>query len=240
MSGAGALGAECRSAFGQAGAAALDAFSTSPTGILTSNPQGGGLLVKQVRDLLLANTDLAQSMLALAATANPDQRSSIGAAMGQVTLACAKAQPEVAQRLQEVVLAVANPDVLSAFRQATGDVSTAAVGVAASSAPASSPLGGANASLVGGGVGEAGSNGAKQGGGIASLAISGARFAQAAQRSFVSSANSVVSSSRPPVVTVPTPEAGTGLSGLAVAGALAAWWRLRRRKPAEPGRASKT
>lgn len=230
--------AECRSAFGRASAADMDSFIAQPTSLMTASPEGGGLMVKQVRELLLANTDLTQSVLALAANANAEQRSSIGAALGQVTQACSKTSPDVAQQIQAAVLTVSNPEIMTAFRQATGDVSTAAVGIGAASspAPAASPLGGTNASLIGGGVGEAGSGGVSQaGGGIPSSGFGGGGAGRSARAAFASLVGTTTTAVKPPVVTVPGPTAGAGFSGVVAIAFGLLLWRANRKRLASSG-----
>ncbi len=146
-----ALAASCNSAFGMASVADMDAFKADPLSLLNSNPNGGGALARSARALVLADTEFSDVMLSLGVAANADQRSAIGAGLGQAALACARTQPEAVQRMQAALISRGSPEIAQAFKAVTGDIPTTAVSVPATP---STPIGGTDASLIGGGQNE--------------------------------------------------------------------------------------
>ncbi|KQO65696.1 hypothetical protein [Methylobacterium sp. Leaf88] len=225
MMGGDASAASCSSAFGMASSADSDAFKADPFSILKGDAKGGAL-ARSTRELVLANTDFADVILSLGVAANGDQRAAMGAGLGQATLACARTQPELAQQLQLALLSRGSPELTEAFKAVVGEIPTTAVSIPAA---ASSPLGGGEASLIGGGQNSVPQGVVQAAGGGTGFAIRLVSVAPTARApSFFSPIGSIPTggpsgggstsggSSPAPVATVPGPVAGAGMPALVI------------------------
>lgn len=196
-----------------ANAEAVDRFTANPADILSRYPDAGFFMVKEMRELVLAKTELAKTLAGLSSKANADQLDAIGTALGQA--ARLKTSFEDGQQIQLAVIAVNNPTLTTAFLKMTGDVETAAVSSASSASSAA--LGGISSGAQGAiGQGNAGTS-TRSTATSSSSAAGGAEGASPAAFSFAIP----TPPSTPP--TVPGPIPGVGLVGLLVAGGA---WRL--------------
>src|SRR5262245_31496139 len=89
--------AQCVSSLGAAPRSAIDSFGENPAGLLQRHETAGFLLVKDVRELVLSNSDLAKSVAEVAKSASNDQIEAIGIGLGQAATACAKTNSEAGQ-----------------------------------------------------------------------------------------------------------------------------------------------
>lgn len=138
--------------------AEIGAFLANPAALLSRNPLGGLAMSSDVRALGGSSALAIEAIVSLVATANPQQRSAIGAGLARAAAACARTNPEYAAAIQEKVAAIEAPDVIAGFLSASNEVQTAALG-------ATSTVGGGAVGGTGGGGGAAGIGGGGGGGG---------------------------------------------------------------------------
>lgn len=217
-----AFAASCNSPYGMASTADRDAFKLNPQSILASNPTGGGILARSTRELLLGETDLHNSILTIAPTANVGQQSSLGVGLGQATLACARTNPALAQQISLAVLSKGPKDLVDAFKATLKDVETLSV-TNGPAAPATPGLGGVDANGNSGGP-EGSTPGVPQKG----FAPSSLGFGTDPAANNDSGTPLALASGSPignggtssPVATVPGPTVGEGPLALLVSGAV--------------------
>lgn len=103
----------------------------------------------KVRDLSATNAALAKDIVGVAQIATPQFRYAIAAGLAQAALACSGVDQQAAQLIQQAVASSQDSQFQASFAAITGDLSTAAIGIAASSAAnaaGSVPVTNANAS----------------------------------------------------------------------------------------------
>lgn len=107
----------------------ISSFISKPGDILSGNPVGGLTLSNQVRAIVASSTDSFDAVIGLVKDANKDQSISIGAGLARAVAACAKSLPGYADRIQQAVASLGNPDLIASFAVTNEDIRTAAVGV---------------------------------------------------------------------------------------------------------------
>lgn len=143
-----------------ANAAAVQAFTSSPASLLSANPNGGAALISAIRNLAVSDRAAISGITTLISSANPDQMSAIGTALGQATNLCLRTERETAVALQALVASTDKPALTTAFRAVAGDPRTAATG-------------GNTGGAQGGGAAGAGGQGATGGGGLGGSGVTG-------------------------------------------------------------------
>lgn len=124
---------------------AIDAFKADPTSILQS---GSADIVKNIRAFVATDATAASNVIKdILPKADPAMRGVIAAGLGQAASICGGRNPNAASEIQRVVLASGDSDFINAFRAASGDIRTAAVGAGGGGAG-----GGLGGSLGGAGV----------------------------------------------------------------------------------------
>lgn len=103
------------------------ATATPSSQLLPSFPNGGPALSSEVRNIVASNPEELAGIVGLIPAANVAQRSAIGAGLGQAAGVCNRPDPDTARRIQEAVIAAANPEMLASFQEVTGDRQTTAV-----------------------------------------------------------------------------------------------------------------
>jgi hypothetical protein len=105
----------------------IQQFLSNPASLLAlSGPQ----LIAMVRDLAASDPGTLNAIIGLLSSANPDQSTAIGTALGQVALMAASTDPAYATQIQDAVASSKNTSALVAFSAVVGgDIKlTAAVG----------------------------------------------------------------------------------------------------------------
>ena len=126
---------------------AISAFQANPGQLLSQYRDGGPELTKQVRDLVSSDKTTLGPIIALAKTANEDQRKAIAAALAQVAKAYAANDPAFANQIQQAVVTSGLPEFAKAYAEAAGDTGTASTGGGGGSGGgpvAGPPTGGSN------------------------------------------------------------------------------------------------
>lgn len=126
-------------------------FLANPQQALLRNPQGGGMLVRMIRDLLASDSATLPVVLALRANAGPAQKSAIGVALGQAARICVRIDQAYAGQIQQTVVDTQDNDLIAAYQLAAGDVQIAAG--PGGGPPSPGALGGSTGGLGGGGGG---------------------------------------------------------------------------------------
>jgi hypothetical protein len=106
----------------------ISAFQANPGQLLSQFRDGGPEMVKQVRDLVGSDKATLATIIALAKTANEDQRKAIGEGLAQIAKAYAKNDPASANQIQQAVANSGIPELAKAYAEAAGDTGTASTG----------------------------------------------------------------------------------------------------------------
>jgi hypothetical protein len=145
-------------------ARALDEFKVNPGGLMARNPDGGGALAAEIRDILLADKAQLAAILSIVPQGTAAQQEALGSGLGLARLLYIR-DPEFTSEIQKRVVELDNRNVLTGFSifggggvaALTGSVPPAApapvlgpVGPVAS-APAANSSGSGSGSDVGGG-----------------------------------------------------------------------------------------
>lgn len=108
---------------------AIKTFLATPSQLLNQFPNGGPGLVKQVGDLVDSDKATLATLIAIARTANEDQRKAIANALAQVAKAYASSgDPAFANQIQQAVASSGLPEFAKAYADAAGDTGTASTG----------------------------------------------------------------------------------------------------------------
>lgn len=109
--------------------AQISAFQANPGQLLGQFPNGGQGLTSQIADLASADKNTVAAIIALARTANEDQRKAIAQGLATAAKAYASANdPASANKIQQDVVASGLPELQKAYAEAAGDTGTAAAG----------------------------------------------------------------------------------------------------------------
>jgi hypothetical protein len=110
-------------------APAIAVFQANPGQMLSQFPNGGPDLTKRVQDLVGSDKATLAAIIALAKTANNDQRKAIADGLAQVARAYATSgDPGYAGQIQQAVVTSGLPEFAKAYAEAAGDTGTAAAG----------------------------------------------------------------------------------------------------------------
>ena len=133
----------------------IQQFLTNPAGLLSEFPYGGPLMITKVRDLAASDPATLDALLGLLKSANPDQASAIGTALGQVALMAIATDQAFATQIQTEVVLSGNTSALVAFSAVVGGD----IKLAAATGPGGGAGGGGesqtmtNSALLGGSLG---------------------------------------------------------------------------------------
>ena len=108
--------------------ATVSAFQANPGQLLSQFRDGGPDLTKQVIDLVGSDKATLATIIALAKTANEDQRKAIANGLAQVAKAYAQGDPGFANQIQVSVANSGLPEFAKAYAEAAGDTGTASTG----------------------------------------------------------------------------------------------------------------
>jgi hypothetical protein len=109
--------------------AAIADFLANPTQLLSQFPNGGPGLAKQVGDLVDSDKATLATLIAIAKTANEDQRKAMASALAGVAKAyAASGDPAFANQIQQAVANSGLPEFAKAYAEAAGDTGTASTG----------------------------------------------------------------------------------------------------------------
>ncbi len=98
----------------------IQQFLADPAALLPQFPNGGPQMITRVRDLAASDPATADALIGLLKTANPDQSSAIGTALGQVALMAVSTDQPFAVDLQTEIAQSGNTSALVAFSEVVG------------------------------------------------------------------------------------------------------------------------
>jgi len=124
----------------------IGAFLASPASLNTVFPTGGFEMIARVRVLAGSSAETLDPMMGLVPQMSAAQKTALGSGLARTARACAAANPEYAQIIQEKVALANSSEVTAAFLSTLNEVQTAALGPAGAGAGA-----GGGAAGVGGG-----------------------------------------------------------------------------------------
>jgi hypothetical protein len=104
-------------------------FISDPTSLLSQFPNGGPMMITKVRDLAASDPATLSALMGLLKTANPDQSTAIGTALGQVALMAINTDQAFATEIQTQIAQAGNASALVAFSAVVGgDIKLTAAG----------------------------------------------------------------------------------------------------------------
>jgi hypothetical protein len=117
-------------------------FVADPSALLKANPNGGGRLVSQIRDLMLSDTclpspaaprlascqDVLTAIIGLLANANNAQKSAIGTGLGEAAQAMETTNPTLANDIQTALAKNGDKLALEAYQTTVGNQAIGAAG----------------------------------------------------------------------------------------------------------------
>jgi hypothetical protein len=107
---------------------AVEQFLANPSQVLQHYPNGGSRLISLIRDAAVSHPEDLQNIIALLKTANVDQQSAIGSALGQAARIVVRTNQAYANQIQQAVAGSGSDDANTAFAGVTGNVSIASTG----------------------------------------------------------------------------------------------------------------
>ena len=111
-----------------ASSADVATFLGDPNALLMHYPQGGGSMVSDVTALVEADLQTVNALLSLVPTSNQEQKNAIGTGLGLAALALVGTNPQAATTLQDALVRLNDPILLSAYAAVTGNQKLAAAG----------------------------------------------------------------------------------------------------------------
>lgn len=161
---------------------AISAFLANPGQLLSQFPNGSPGMAKQVRDLVGSDKTTLGAIIALAKSANEDQRKAVAQGLADAAKAYATNDPAFVNQIQLAVANAGLPEFAKAYAEAAGDIATASTGggggAGGGGGPnvAGAPTGGSN----GGGISSGTSSAVTSNGGtLTGGSLGGAGFSQA-------------------------------------------------------------
>jgi hypothetical protein len=133
-----------------ASSADVTTFLADPNALLTHYPLGGGSMVSDVAALVEADLQTVNALLSLVPASNQEQKNALGTGLGLAALALAGTNPQAATTLQEALVRLNDPILLSAYAAVTGNQKLAAAGPG--SGGGGSPGGGESSTGTGSGI----------------------------------------------------------------------------------------
>ena len=104
------------------------AVSVDPSQFLAQSPNGGGNLVSQIRNLLVADKASLQTIMGLLPGANAEQQASMADGLSQAAKVYVRTDPVFAGQIQQAVVASGFPELIKAYTSLSGDTVTASTG----------------------------------------------------------------------------------------------------------------
>ena len=165
--------AACVSAGSAVSPAAIDQFVANPSALLSKYPGGEGGLSAEVRNFAVSDGRTVSAINTLLSSANAQQRSSIGAGLGQAAMACRRTDIDTARQISALVVAANNNELTTAYNGVTGDTRTTATGGGGGGGGGAGGGGGTGSGFATGGLGGGGGFTTS---GTSSFANAGANF----------------------------------------------------------------
>jgi hypothetical protein len=123
-------------------------FVADPGGLLKANPNGGGRLISQIRDLMLSDTclpapatprlascqDVLTAIIGLLANATDAQKSAIGTGLGEAAQSMETTNPTLANDIQTALAKNGDKFALEAYQTTVGNQAIGAAGGGAGAA----------------------------------------------------------------------------------------------------------
>jgi hypothetical protein len=103
-------------------------FLQNPNQILQQYPNGGTAMISQLREIAIADPNALTPIINLIATANKDQKTAIGAALGQAAKVVVKTNQAYANSILQQIAQTKDQDVFLAYSGVVPDQATAAIG----------------------------------------------------------------------------------------------------------------
>lgn len=107
---------------------AISTFQANPGQLLSQFANGSPEMAKQVRDLVSSDKTTLGAILALAKSANEDQRKAVAQGLADAAKAYAKNDPAFVNQIQLAVANAGPPEFAKAYAEAAGDTATASTG----------------------------------------------------------------------------------------------------------------
>jgi hypothetical protein len=115
----------------------IQGFFNNPTELLAKNPSGGGGLESSILKLVGSDDAALPAVIKLLSSANPQQRTAIGAGLAAAAQLCLASDPSFAGQIQSAVAEAGDRVALEAFVSSGGqDTATASIGTDAPGATA--------------------------------------------------------------------------------------------------------
>src|SRR5579872_4210554 len=102
-------------------ASAVSAFTANPGDALAKAPQGGGALVREIRDLAASDSATLPVIAGLLKDANDDQKRAIGSGLAQAAKICLPKDQAYATQIQQTIADSKDPVLQLAYAAAAGD-----------------------------------------------------------------------------------------------------------------------
>jgi hypothetical protein len=116
-----ALGSLAFAQGGSGSSSRIAQFLADPSKLLAQYPDGGDGLVKEVRDLATSQSSTLGPLIDLLATANANQTSAIGTALGEAAVTAVKTDPSYAHTIQSALVAATD----AGHRHGASDIGSA-------------------------------------------------------------------------------------------------------------------
>ena len=135
---------------------AIDQFVANPNALLSRYPGGEGGLSAEIRNFAVSDGRTVAAINTLLSSANAQQRSSIGAGLGQAAMACRRTDVDTARQISTLVVSANNNELTTAYNGVTGDTRTTATGGGGGAGGGAGGGGGTGTGFGGGGTGSGG------------------------------------------------------------------------------------
>jgi hypothetical protein len=128
-------------------------FLNDPAKVLADNPDGGGKMISELRDLVASDPRVLQPVLTLLANANKDQKTAIGTALAYAARICVRVDQAYATQIQQAIAQTEDKELILAYSSASGELPIAAINPAGVSGfGASTGSSGGSTTFIGGTV----------------------------------------------------------------------------------------
>jgi hypothetical protein len=106
----------------------VPSFLANPAQVLQQNPNGGPLMITQIRDLAVSDPATLSAILGLLANANNDQKTAIGSALGQAARIVVRTNQAYGAQIQAAVAQTNDRVAMVAFTAVTGERELGGIG----------------------------------------------------------------------------------------------------------------
>src|SRR5438445_5038858 len=99
----------------------ISQFAANPNQLLQQYPNGGGLMISQIRDLAASDNSMLGVIMGLLTNASPSQKTAIATGLAQAARTCMRVDSQYANSIAQAIANTKDEELIMAYTAVTGE-----------------------------------------------------------------------------------------------------------------------